>query len=82
VVVNNARISSLDERLVKAAACLEGLDWERASSGDPILGKAIEKRLVWRELLDLELQDFDEQIEHLSEIAHNLFPDTGNSRSR
>jgi len=80
--VNNARISSLHERLVKAAACLERLDWERSSSGDPILGKVIEKRIVWRELLDLELQDFDEQIAHLLEVAHNLFPDTGNGRSR
>jgi len=80
--VNSARISLLHERLVKAAACLEGLERERSSCGDPILGKAIEKRIVWRELLDLELQDFDEQIGRLSEVAHNLFPDTGNGRSR
>ena len=80
--MNDARISLLHERLVKAAACLESLDRERSSGGDPTLGKAFEKRIVWRELLDLELQDFDEQIERLSEVAHSLFPDTGNGRSR
>jgi hypothetical protein len=72
------RISSLHERLVKGAGCLERLDWERSSGGNPILGKAIEERIVFRELLDLELQDCDEQIERLSEVAHNLFHDTGN----
>ena len=79
--MKNARTSLLHERLVKAVACLEGLDWERSSCGDPTLGKAIEKRIVWRELLDLELQEFDEQIERLSEVAHRLFPATG-GRSR
>ena len=79
--MNNARTSLLHERLVKAAACLEGLDWERSSCGDPILGKVIERRIVWRELLDLELQDVDEQIERLSEVAHNLIPDKGKARS-
>jgi hypothetical protein len=80
--MSNARMSSLHERLVKAAACLERLDWERSCCGDPILGKAIEERVVRRELRDLELQDFDQQIERLSEFAQNLFPDTGNGRSR
>ena len=79
--MNKARISSLHERLAKAAACLESLDCERSSCGDPNLGKAIEKRIVWRELLDLELQDVDEQIERLSEVAHNLIPDKGKARS-
>jgi hypothetical protein len=78
--MNDARISSLHKRLVEAVACLERLDWERSSRGDPLLGKAIEERIIWRELRDLELLDFDEQIELLSELAHNFFPDTGNDR--
>ena len=45
--------------------------------GDPTLGKAIEKRIIWRELLVLELQEFDEEIERLSEVAHTLAADGG-----
>lgn len=75
--MNNTRISSLQERLAEAAACLEALDCDRSSCGDPILAKALERRIVWRELLDLELQDIDEQIERLSEVAHHLSPIRG-----
>jgi hypothetical protein len=70
--MKNARNPVLYERLAKAVAYLERLDVERFAHGDPNLGKSIEERIIWRELLDLELQDFDEQIEHLSEAAQNL----------
>ena len=65
------------ERLAKAVAYLERLDVERFSHGNPNLGKSVEERIIWRELLDLELQEFDEQIERLSEVAHSLVPDVG-----
>ena len=78
--MNNARTSVLHERLAKAGAYLEGLEEERAGRADPTLGKAIEKRIIWRELLDLELQEFDEEIERLSEVAHSLVPDAGTGR--
>jgi hypothetical protein len=80
--VRDARTFSLHERLAEAAACLERLHHERACAGDPILGNAIEKRIIWRELLDLELQDFDEQNERLSAVAQNLLADPGDGRSR
>ena len=48
------------ERLAEAAASLERIDHER-ESGDPMFGKVLEERIVWRELRDLELQEFDEQ---------------------
>jgi hypothetical protein len=67
----------LHERLAKAVAHLERLDEERSSCGNPNLGKAIQERIVWRELLDLELQDFDEQIEQLLEAVHSPVPDGG-----
>ena len=75
--MKNARRSLLHERLAKAAACLECFDEERAACGHPNLGKSMEERIIWRELLDLELQEFDEQIERLSEVAHPPVPDVG-----
>ena len=61
--VKQTALRTVHERLREARAQLERLDRERSFSGDPYLGKAIEQRLVWRELLDLELQNMDEQIE-------------------
>jgi len=80
--VRDARTFALHERLAEAVACLERLHQERASAGDPILGMATEKRIIWRELLDLELQDFDEQNERLLSVAQHLLADTGDGRSR
>ena len=68
----NARTSVLQERLAKAAAYLERLDEERVACGDPKLGTAIEKRIIWRELLDLELREFDEEIERICEVEEDL----------
>ena len=48
------------ERLAEAAACLERIDHQR-EAGDPMFGRILEERIVWRELRDLELQEFDEQ---------------------
>ena len=53
--MKNVQTSVLYERLAKATAYLERLDEERSSCGDPTAGKAIEARIIWRELLDLEL---------------------------
>jgi hypothetical protein len=75
--MKNARISVLQERLAKAVAYLELLDVERISHGEPNLGKSIEERIIWRELLDLELQEFEEEIERLAEAAHSLVADVG-----
>ena len=75
--MKSARMFVIHDRLAKAAACLERLDEERVVLGDPTLGKSVEERIIWRELLDLELQEFDEQIERLSEVGHSLIPDVG-----
>jgi hypothetical protein len=37
----------------------------------PLFGKVVEVRVVWRELLELELHDVDEQIERISETVGN-----------
>lgn len=67
----NDRRSSLQKRLAGAAACLERLEQARRVRGDPTLGKAVEEGIISRELLDLELQEFDEEIGHLAEVAQN-----------
>ena len=62
--------STMDEirqRLAAEKAGLEELDAERERRGDSRFGKAAEDRIVWNELLDLELQDIDE---HVSRIVH------------
>ena len=64
--------SSLHERLAEARIRLERLDRERSWSGNPLLGKAVEHRLVWRELLDLELQDIDQQMDRICGAAQNI----------
>ena len=65
---------ALQERLAKAAAFLENLD----ACGDPTLGKATEKRIIWRELLDRELQEFDEETEWLFDVTETLLAGTQN----
>ena len=67
--MKNTRTSVLQERLSKAAAYLEHLDEERAERGDSTLGKPIEKRIIWRELLELELQDAEERITSMCDAA-------------
>jgi hypothetical protein len=53
-------------RLEKGFAYLERLEWERAQGRDPIAGRFMEHRIIWRELLELELQAADEHIERIS----------------
>ena len=73
--MKDPRTYVVNKRLAKAAACLERLDAERACCRDPNLGKGMEERIIWRELLDLELQEFDEEIERFSDVTHGLVAD-------
>lgn len=66
----------IQKRLASAVACLDRLVCERLDRGDPQFGKEVEERIVWRELLDLEFQEFDEEIERLSALAHTLVSDS------
>ncbi len=54
------------KRLAEAVALLESLRNQVPNSPAQVLSKTIEDRIVWRELLDLELQELDEQIERIS----------------
>ncbi|HZT32277.1 MAG TPA: hypothetical protein VFA33_20485 [Bryobacteraceae bacterium] len=70
--MQKVRVPTIYERLAEGRARLQRLDLERSLSGDPLFGKAIEQRIVWRELLDLELQDFDEQIERICAATQDI----------
>ena len=61
-------------RLLKGANQLENIELVRNHRNNPYFGKSLEERIIWRELIELELQDVDEQMERLLEIARE---DTG-----
>jgi hypothetical protein len=63
------RASTTWQRLAEEKTCLEHLDAERAYRGDSGFGKTTEDRIVWGELLDLELQDIDEQVSRICQAA-------------
>jgi len=58
-------------RLMRAFCLLEEIQLARNLRGDLLYGKAVEERIVWRELLDLELQDADDQVERLLTAAQD-----------
>ena len=61
--------ASLRQRLVEAKTELDRLDRERESRGDMAFGRHTEDRIVWAELLDLELQDIDERFHRICQTA-------------
>ena len=61
--------STIRQRLAEERGYLEHLDAQREYLGDPRFEKATEDRIVWRELLDLELQDIDERVRRISQTA-------------
>lgn len=54
------------ERLAQAVVRLRNIELARIHRGAPDFGRSAEQRIIWRELLELELQFVDEQIERLS----------------
>jgi hypothetical protein len=51
--------AAIRKRLAEGNARLERIARERDRKGDPNLDRAAEDRIVWRELLELELQDLE-----------------------
>jgi hypothetical protein len=60
---------STQKRLIGAFTCLELLGLERRLRQDPVFGKDLEESILWRELLELELQEIDEKIGRISDEA-------------
>ncbi len=56
-------------RLADEKSRLDAVDAERESYGDPGLGKIREDRIVWHELIELELQDIDEQVTRIRQLS-------------
>ncbi len=56
-----SRADTMRQRLAEEKACLDDLDAERRRRRDSGFGKATEEKVIWRELLDLELQEIDEK---------------------
>jgi hypothetical protein len=54
--------ADIRHRLREGHAELQRLDDERRRTGNPRLGRTVEDRIVWGELLELELQDIDERV--------------------
>jgi hypothetical protein len=63
--------SPTHERLTRAFSRLQHIELARNEREDPRFEQAVEERIIWRELLELELQDVDEQIERISVAAGN-----------
>jgi hypothetical protein len=61
--------SPIRQRLSDEQARLEHLDAERERRGDSGFGKAAEDRIVWGELLELELQDLDEHVRRICSVG-------------
>ena len=72
--VSRVRLPNTQERLERGFSRLRGIQLVRNHRQDRFFGKSAEERIVWRELLDLELQDVDEQIERLSAAASSDQP--------
>jgi hypothetical protein len=61
--------SEIQRRLTEGKAALERLQSQRQRRGNSAFGKAEEDRIVWGELLELELQDIDEQVSRICDGA-------------
>ena len=57
------------QRLAKAAARLDDLEAERKRQREPHFDQAAEDRIVWRELIELELQELDERLARNPELS-------------
>ena len=60
------------QRLAKAFSCLQGIEMVRDHRQDPHLGRLEEDRIIWRELLELELQEVDERIARITAAADSV----------
>ncbi len=53
------------QRLARAFSRLQNIGMVRNHREDPTFEKAAEERIIWRELLEMELQHVDEQMERI-----------------
>lgn len=70
----HSRASRVHERLVESVLRLEQLERHRLIIRDPDFGKAEQRRIVNREILEMELQAIEEEIESICEKAASRIP--------
>lgn len=58
--------SPVRRRLAESFVRLQNIELVRVEEDDPNYAKTIEDRIVWRELIELELQEIDERIAKIS----------------
>lgn len=61
--------NTVRQRLTDEMFSLARLDAERERRGDSRFGKTTEDRIVWSELIELELQEIDEQVSRIFDAA-------------
>jgi hypothetical protein len=66
---------AIRRRLAEEKASLDRLDAQRGRPASSRFGKTAEDRIVWSELLELELQDIDEQVNRIRSQP-SMDPDT------
>lgn len=59
-------LSPTCQRLARSFSELQNIQLVRDRREDPRFGRLVEDQIVWRELLDLELQEVDEHIARIS----------------
>lgn len=65
----SASLCPVRMRLADAYIRLQHIEVARAEGNDPQYAKTLEDRIIWRELLDLELQEIDKRIETIASTA-------------
>ena len=65
----NCQATAIKKRLSEAKESLDYLEAERSRRGDAEFGKLTEQQIIWRELLELELQDAEERIAWMCDAA-------------
>ena len=61
--------STVRKRLADAKGTLDYLETERARRADPNFGVLFERQIIWRELLELELEEAEERITMMCDAA-------------
>ena len=63
------RIQATRQRMAEAVVRLERLDAERERRGESRFGRTTENRIIWSELIELEMQEIDEQVSRICSSA-------------
>jgi hypothetical protein len=61
--------TAVQTRLAQAKSSLDYLDLERSRRADPAFGRLLEDQIIWRELLELELQEAEDRIAQMCDAA-------------